>query len=169
MKRPSMTVTIALSAATAAMIFSASAFAKGQGPGGVGSERPSFSELDANGDGNLTIAEMQAKAAARFQENDSNGDGVLSSDEMVAAAVAKAGDRAEQAFAQLLEWRDSDGDGSLNQAELGDNRAERLFSRVDADNDGVVTAEEFEQAQAKFRGSRSGPGRRGDHKGRNGG
>ncbi|MEE9388847.1 MAG: EF-hand domain-containing protein [Paracoccaceae bacterium] len=161
MKRNSIMTSLALGTITAAMLATGAAYAKGQGErgqGGKGGERPSFSELDTNGDGTVTVAEMQAKAAEKFNQVDSNGDGVISAEENAAAATAKAAERAGMMFTRLLEWRDSDGDGALSQVEMGDGQAEKMFSKLDANDDGVISAEEFEQA--KERGPRDG-GRRG--------
>jgi len=160
MNRKNMIITIALGATATVLVISAGAYAKGQGM--MGQERPSFTELDSDGDGSLSIAEIQARANARFAAMDSNGDGVISADENAAAMAEKAGERAEMMFTRLLEWRDSDGDGALSQQEMGNNRAERMFSRADANSDGVISAEEYEQAQERGpRGAnKRGPGHR---------
>lgn len=156
-------VALVVGATATAALFPVSAIAKGPGAGGMGSDRPSFSELDANGDGSLTIAEVQANATGRFAEMDANGDGVITADEIAARAAEQAEMRATERFARMLEWRDSDGDGALSQVEMGDNRAEKMFSRLDKDGDGVVSAEEFEMAQK--RGQRDGAGNHGNRRG----
>ncbi len=136
----------------------------GHGPRDGGGDRPSFAELDADGDGNLTVAEFKAQAAARFAEADTNGDGVLSVEELTAAATARAAERAAIMIARMIEFRDADGDGALSQAEMGGDSGERMFARLDADGDGVISAEEYEQAQERGkRGKRGRWGRHGDH------
>jgi len=105
--------------------------------------RPDFSNLDADGDGGVTLAEMQAHRADRFASTDSNSDGGLSADELIAAANSRAADRA----AQMLDRFDANDDGLLQQAELpqrGGDRAERMFVRIDADGDGSITQAEFD-------------------------
>ncbi|MEE9426776.1 MAG: calcium-binding protein [Paracoccaceae bacterium] len=168
MKRKNLKITIVLGITASAMLVGAVAYAKGPGFGPMHMERPSFTELDADGDGNLSIAEMQAQATARFNGIDTNGDGVISAQESATAAEQHAGQRAEMMFARMLEWRDSDGDGSLSQAEMADTRAEMMFTRLDGDNDGVISAQEYEQAQNHAqRGGRFGHKGFGNH--RNGG
>ncbi len=138
----------------------------GHGPRAAGGERPSFETLDADGDGNLTVAEFKAQAAGKFAEVDTNGDGVLSVEEMTVHASAQAAERAARMIARMIEFRDIDGDGALSLAEMSDNNAERMFGHLDADGDGVVSAEEFEQAQNRgMHGRRAGLSRHGGHGG----
>ena len=65
------------------------------GPGADMREaRPGFEMLDADGDGNISVAEMKAFGQSKFDEMDSNGDGVVTADEMAALAAARAAERA---------------------------------------------------------------------------
>ena len=124
-------------------------------PGGEGRHGPkaSFEELDANGDGQLTLAELQAHAAARVAEIDSNGDGVITADELAAHAQRDISDKAEK----MLEKRDENGDGqvTLDEMQPSSDRQERMFDRMDEDGDGSISAEEFE-AKSKKGGKRKG-------------
>ena len=131
----------------------------GHGPRDGGGERPSFATLDADGDGSLTVAEFKAQADKRFAEVDTNGDGVLSVEELTAHASARAAERTAKMIARMIEFRDADGDGALSLAEMGGDSGERMFGHLDANGDGVISAEEFEQAQE--RGKRGKPGKRG--------
>ncbi|TBX29278.1 hypothetical protein TK43_01030 [Roseovarius sp. JS7-11] len=129
-------------------------------------ERPSFTELDADGNGELTLEEMLAHREARFAEADTDGDGNLSRDEMIAAAMG----RVEASIDRRMERFDDNEDGMLSANELDDMRPrgpgpERLFSRMDEDGDGVVSAEEFETAAANMMQRRSGMGGQGRHGG----
>jgi hypothetical protein len=115
------------------------------GPRG-GHERPSFSELDANGDGVITLAEMQNQAQAKFSAADTNGDGQLDASELNAAAARAQARRIER----LIARKDTNGDGLLSLAEMGprDGGGARLFARVDTDGNGEVTQAEWDAAQA---------------------
>lgn len=127
------------------------------GRGGPEREMPSFSELDANGDGLLTLEEMQEHRAARFAETDTDGDGQLSLEEAIAAAEARAAERVNQMF----ERYDDDENGVLSENERDDMRPrgfnpDRMFSRLDTDGDGALSAEEFAEAAERREGRRGG-------------
>jgi len=156
---------VALSTVAASVLLPAFVSAQGMGRGGFGAgERPGFETLDLDGDGNLTVAEFKEHAQSRFGAADSNGDGLLSAEELTEAAAARAAERAALMIARMIEWRDQDGDGALSPSELTDNNGERMFLRLDADDDGVITAEEF--AQAENRGQRGGKGHDGRRHGK---
>jgi Ca2+-binding EF-hand superfamily protein len=146
--------------AGALALIAVAAMAEGNGRGfkGQGHERPTFEMLDADGDGSVTVGEIKDRAAAEFAAKDGNGDGSLDADELVAAMA----ENAKKRFEKMIEWRDTDGDGALSQAELGMGNGARMFERLDADEDGAISAEEFEKA-AQMRGGHGGKG-----KGKNG-
>ena len=117
-------------------------------------ERPDFATLDLNGDGALSLEELQAQGQARFDAADTDGDGALSADELSAAASARAAERT----AKMIERLDENGDGVLQLEEMptrGEDRAERMFDRVDTDEDGVISEEEFDTVKER-RGDRDG-------------
>ncbi len=139
------------------------------GPGGPEGEgrRPTFEMLDADGDGKVTQAEIEAFRANRFAEVDADGDGVVTLEEFTAQAVARATERAAEMFGRL----DADGDGTLSRDVLeargprGPMDEGRMFARLDADGDGAISLEEFEamkERRAEMRGHRE-EGGRGDH------
>ncbi|WP_341368721.1 calcium-binding protein [Yoonia sp. BS5-3] len=111
-----------------------------------GRKRPDFSAMDTDGDGSITLAEIEARSADRFTQTDTDGDGAFSAEELIAAAEGRNAERATR----MLERFDENEDGLLQQAELpqrdGD-RAARMFERVDADGDGMITQAEFDAAQ----------------------
>ena len=122
---------------------------------------PSFTELDLNNDGSLTLEEMQGYRASRFDAADTNGDGLLQAEEMISAAEARVEKRVEA----MLERFDTDKDGALSRDEMpaaGERhakRSERMFERADADGNGAISEEEFKSAQAKMKRHGKGHGK----------
>lgn len=53
----------------------------GGGPGGGGRERPSFEQVDADGDGRIVVEEFPERLRDRFPDIDTDGDGALSKKE----------------------------------------------------------------------------------------
>ena len=142
--------TILMAAGVVVALAPVASFAKGEGRGG---QRASFEQLDQDGNGEVTQAEMAAQAAARFAEADSNGDGLLTKEEI----SAKAGERAQKRLDRMFERRDANGDGALNLEEMTPD-AERVaarFKKIDADGSGGISKEEFEAMKGRF-GKRSG-------------
>ncbi|MFT4151749.1 MAG: hypothetical protein QM656_16230 [Paracoccaceae bacterium] len=152
---------------------------RGMGPG-FGLERM-FAQLDADKDGKITRAEVDAWKAAQPKVEDTNGDGKISADELAAPRIAEATRRANERAAELVKQLDTDGDGLLSAAELAQGPAlgpqsegpgfDRIFDRIDADKDGAITLPEAEAARDRMmdraRDDRGpgdrGPGR-GDHR-----
>lgn len=94
-----------------------------------------FAEMDINGDGFITLDEVEIRATERFTEVDQNGDGQISPDEAKAGAKARhdarraeAGDRPSKGKRSHQGQRPSKGD---------------MFARTDLDGDGVITVEEI--------------------------
>lgn len=107
-----------------------------------------FQELDSDGNGEITKAEMDAYRTARFTKADTDGDGKLSFEEATAMAQERAGKRAEKMF----ERHDANKDGFLEAEELPKpRRAGKFFDRMDADGSGGVSAEEFAQARERMK------------------
>ena len=133
--------------AVAALASASAALAK---PGmGHHVPRVSFEELDTDGNGEISKAEIEAHRAVRVAATDTDGDGKLSTAEIEAEGARRAAERA----ARMIKRHDTDGDGVLSQEELprplkrGD-----MFARMDSDGSGGISNEEFENARAKMRG-----------------
>ena len=124
--------------------------AKGMGPRGP--MPMEFSELDQNGDGQVTREEMLAHGEKRFTDADTNGDGFLSQDEMKAQILKRMEARAEKAGTRMMERKDANGDGQLSMEEMRPNeqRQDKMFSRFDTDGDGAISEAEFTAAKEKM-------------------
>ena len=134
-----MKKTVLIAGAGAAVLVAGIAFAQG----GKHGERM-FQRVDANGDGQITLAESQAFRADRFQKMDANSDGAVSLDEMRNAGKRKRSDRLEKRFAKL----DTNGNGAIEQIEFN-TMAESRFERVDANGDGALTLDEIKDHRQK--------------------
>lgn len=108
-----------------------------------------FAALDTDGDGALTEADLDARIAARFAQADADGSGGLSAAEMVAMAEIIRQEQMAARLAQALVRVDDSGDSEIQLDELQARAPAtvHLFDRVDADNDGTITPEEFAAAQ----------------------
>ncbi len=112
--------------------------------------RMTFEQLDVDGSGEITREDLELLPGARFAEMDADSSGDISEAEFVAAAQARAGEAAARMFARL----DADGDGVLSQdafAARGHHGGRlRGIMRLDADDSGGVSAEEFEAGMERF-------------------
>lgn len=125
-----------------AILVGAAAFAAGdhggrhhRGFGGI-----DFEQVDANGDGTITEAEMLAAAGDRFQDADGNGDGIVSLEEFAAAQESLQEERRQARLERIFDRLDANEDGELTQEELEASVAER-FDRMDRNDDGELTPE----------------------------
>lgn len=102
------------------------------------------SRFDPNGDGTVTIAEIEQRSAERFRKLDADNDGRVTR--------AEADSAREQRHAR--------------RAEMRGKRSGDLFARMDANGDGSVTRAEFDTAREQRRAKRAEMrGQRGEHKG----
>ena len=126
---------------------------------GAGHDRmPDFADLDTDGSGTVSPAELSARAEARFAAADTDGDGTLTPAEMQAAAAARRAER----IARMIARRDTDGDGAVSFEEMTAGRdPQRIFDRLDADADGAISEQEFSEMRA-HRGQRG--ARHGEHR-----
>lgn len=120
----------------------------------------SFDDFDTNGDGVIAADEFQSPQSMLFARMDTNGDGALTQEELEASGMERIAARASAAVERL----DTNEDGAISEAEFSVTRRgpspERMFDRLDADDSGDVSAEEFAEAQDKMRKMR-GEGDRG--------
>lgn len=140
-------------ALTALALASASSLAFA-GDNAGGPQRAAFLErlkaADTNGDGLISRSEAAAlpRLAAHFDAIDANKDGQISFDELRAAHHAHRGGHGQHAKALLGP------DGKVTREEFMARAAAR-FDRLDANKDGVVTADELRAGRAQHaRGAR---------------
>jgi Ca2+-binding EF-hand superfamily protein len=116
--------------------------------------RQRFGAMDTDGDGKLSRAEFRGPAPL-FDRLDADKDGFVSREE-VARGLPGPATPARPAPGQLgprFKAMDKDGDGKVSRDEFTGRPA--MFRRLDADNDGFITAEEvraFARANAAAKG-----------------
>ncbi len=141
---------VALVVAGASLVGVGAAFAK---PGGHMPQIP-FEKMDADGNGEISKAELEAKRKLHFEAADSDADGQLTIDEMAAYRAKQAASHAERMMKRL----DKNGDGQLSLEEMPDRKQHGdMFDRLDADQSGGISKEEYAaQRQAHARGDGKG-------------
>jgi Ca2+-binding EF-hand superfamily protein len=104
-----------------------------------------FAEQDANKDGKLSKQELSRLPGDWFERVDLNGDGFVTADEMSEAHATmkerfgkRGGKHGEKRFEKL----DSNGNGSVEQAEINAHAKQR-FERLDADKNGALSKDEL--------------------------
>jgi hypothetical protein len=107
-----------------------------------------WEKLDANGDGVITLNELDSKQSEFFAEADSDGDGALSKEEM------KAHHQKKRAGKMAQHLGDENGDGVVDRSEY-DAAADVRFDKLDADGNGVISEEELAAGRRTPRGKRS--------------
>lgn len=123
------------------------------GPGGM---MPDFETLDSDGDGALTKAEISAFRQAHVAGADADKDGRIDQDELVAHMSARMADHVQAMAKARIEAQDLDGDGALTVEEmLAMPVPNRMFGRADADKDGAVSQEEFDQMRDRMHARRA--------------
>ena len=132
--------------------------ASAEGRGGP-REKPAFAILDADGNGSITMEELENAAAARFAAMDTDGNGGISAAELATAHEAEMASRT----AKMIERMDENGDGELQADEMKPrgrgNNAERMFDHMDENEDAAISQDEYDAA---------GEGRGGRHGGKGG-
>ena len=124
--------------------------------------KPSFdvAAMDADKDGKVTQAEMNAYRAGRTAAIDANSDGFLSADELTAMQLKAMESQAAAGATAMIARLDTDADGKVSVAEMAARPAPELaFSRLDANGDGAITQDEADTEIASMqRHGRGGSG-----------
>lgn len=136
-----------VSAAAAVILTAGAAFAAGgSGPDGPRGGQM-WDRLDADGDGVVTLNELNESQREFFAAADANGDGAVSKDEMKAFHNSK---RAAMAAERM---GDANGDGAVDRKEY-DAAAAARFDKLDTDKDGVISEEEITAGRRGHHGMR---------------
>ncbi len=137
----------------------------GMGPGGG----IDFAAIDTDGNGSLSRAELQARAAARLAEIDENSDGVLDRDELIAAVPGPHGgfvavfapDPAERFVDRILAMMGATESGQVDVTVMADHRVNMLLAVADENRDAAISQAEADAMQAHHRHGRGDRGDRG--------
>lgn len=108
-----------------------------------------LTQFDLNDDGALTLAEIQEAQTIRFTTADLNGDGSLSADELAQQIASDMQDRSDEMAEKMLGRMDANEDGMLSAEEIAFRNIDRMFGRIDADDDGILSAEELERLKGR--------------------
>lgn len=121
-------------------------------------------KADRDGDGRVSLAEMQAGVAEHFARADADRDGRITREERQAAhrtsrGAASGGSGADrgQRLQRMFAKQDADRDGALSQAEAP-GRLGQAFAQLDANRDGRLTPTELQAGRAALKGQRKSSG-----------
>ena len=132
-----------------------------------GGYHASFEELDTNSDGMITADDIAAYQDARFSKIDSDGDGMISLSEWEANFTEVISERKQSRIAKMFSRIDENDDEMISAEELADKRMnfDRIVDKLDQDGDGSISEDEFNEGKAKGRkGKRkSGKGEKKEH------
>jgi len=111
-----------------------------------------FKKMDADGDGRITRAEHAVGAKLMFTECDANRDGVVTAAEMDAAMALKGEKpgKGDKSSAEKIRVIDQNGDGKLTTAEH-DAGTEKMFSKMDTNGDGALSKQECDAGMKEMK------------------
>jgi hypothetical protein len=118
----------------------------GGGHGGPHGMMRMFDRFDTNEDGKVTRAEIEALIGGRVTDFDKDGTAGLSEAEFTQLFVSMMKDRIERRFSRL----DANDDGVIDAAEL-QKPATRMIRWIDEDGDDAVSIKEAKMAMEKRR------------------
>jgi hypothetical protein len=161
MKRTTFSTLIVTTALVIAVPFAAQAERGHNRHGGPDSEH--MKAVDTNGDGDISKEEIQAFRTTMFNAADADQDGALTLDEMTLHHDTMEAQRKAERQARMFEKLDADGNGMVSAAEFA-ARPMRGMERFDTDGDGTVSDEEREAGRDAMKDHRGKWSRRGDNR-----
>jgi Ca2+-binding EF-hand superfamily protein len=107
-------------------------------------EKAARTNVEGDGDGQLSAAEHAAGAQKRFEMMDANKDGRIAAAEIDASHGAEsiAWAKYRMSSADKIKKLDANQDGALSLTEYSDG-SQKMFTKLDADGDGYLSAEEM--------------------------
>ncbi len=104
-----------------------------------------FKMMDTDGDGKVSRAEHAAAARQMFTQCDANHDGIVTVAEMDASSTARGEKpgKDDKTSAEKIQMLDQNQDGKLSLTEH-ETGTERLFGKMDTNSDGFLSKEECE-------------------------
>ncbi len=114
---------------------------KTAGHGGKGIYRM-MKRMDADGNGELTLEEVESSRSQRFAKADGNGDGVVEAAELKARIMVRMERRADRRVQKMMRRFDVNNNGQVSQTEFI-NPAKRRFSWNDLNDDGKLSGDEL--------------------------
>ena len=129
-------------------------FREGRWGGRGGMARRMLTQADADGDGSVTQAEIDAFLAEQVRSADADADGSLALAEFETVFAEQTRPRMVDAFQAL----DEDGDGQITTAEI-DGRFGSIVERLDRNGDGALSADDRRRGGREGRRGRDRDGR----------
>jgi len=111
-----------------------------------------FTMMDTDKDGRVSAEEHASGARTMYGKMDTNKDGKVTSAEMTAsheAVTGKAAQATDMSAADKIKVVDADGDGLLTAEEHG-RGSEAMFGKMDVDKDGFLSREEVARGHAEM-------------------
>jgi len=108
--------------------------------------------MDTDGNGSISSAEHAAGVTKMFTEMDADKDGFVTAAEMDArhAAMGDKDMKMKMSSADKIKSMDTDGDGKLSAAEH-DAGAAKMFTDMDKDKDGSISKAEMDMGHDKMK------------------
>lgn len=115
--------------------------------------RPTFEQLDKNHDGRIVAGEVPERAWSKLSRADADHDGAVTKAELDAAVAARRAARADggRRGPRSFEELDKNHDGKIVASEVPAQAWQRI-SRADANHDNAVTKAELDAARANHQG-----------------
>lgn len=119
-----------------------------------GKRGKNFADMDADGNGSVSLEEMKAKHAERFAEMDADNSGEVSLEEMQAHHEDKGNKRKGghgNRMAIMFRGLDADGSGGISAAEMAAmHDLDARFGELDSNGDGALSEDELKAGRGKW-------------------